>query len=115
MTEQEWLAATDATPMLEFLRDRASHRKFRLFSNACCQQIWNFITAPALRQAVEVSERFADNAATGAQLSTAYRRAGRAHTKLREADEAILRGYEAALEKGVQESPSWEQSAIAAS
>jgi hypothetical protein len=38
MTETEWLAATDPTPMLEFLRDRVSDRKLKLFGVACCRR-----------------------------------------------------------------------------
>ena len=37
MTEAEWLACNDPTPMLEFLRDKASERKLRLFFCACCR------------------------------------------------------------------------------
>jgi hypothetical protein len=40
MTEAEWLACTDPTPMLEFLGDKASHRKRRLFVLACYRQVW---------------------------------------------------------------------------
>jgi hypothetical protein len=32
MTETEWLASTDAVPMLEFLRHRVSDRQLRLFA-----------------------------------------------------------------------------------
>jgi hypothetical protein len=35
MTEAEWLAAIDPTPMLEFLRRKASDRKLQLFGSAC--------------------------------------------------------------------------------
>lgn len=36
MTEAEWLAAIDPTPMLEFLRDKASDRKAILFCLSWC-------------------------------------------------------------------------------
>jgi hypothetical protein len=39
MTEAEWLACTDPTPMLAFLRGKASERKLRLFACACVSQI----------------------------------------------------------------------------
>jgi hypothetical protein len=35
MTEAEWLTATDPTPMLAFLRDKATHRKMWLFPVGC--------------------------------------------------------------------------------
>ena len=64
MTEDAWLRGTDPTPLLEFLGDRASSRKLRLFAVACCRRIWPLITEAHCREAVEIAERFADGSVT---------------------------------------------------
>jgi hypothetical protein len=64
MTEAEWLAATDPTPMLELLRDKASDRKLRLFAVACCRFHWNSLMDERSRAAVETGERMADGLVT---------------------------------------------------
>src|SRR5262245_46873194 len=61
MTEAEWLACCDPTPMLEFLGDKASDRKFRLFAVACCRRLWRLLDDDA-RSALEVAERCAEGA-----------------------------------------------------
>jgi hypothetical protein len=38
VTEAKWLACTDAAPMLEFIRGRASDRKLRLFACGCVRR-----------------------------------------------------------------------------
>jgi hypothetical protein len=79
MTEQEWLAATDPTPMLEFLRGpavqdmrelhgrripfevyperRASDRKLRLLAVACCRRYWHLLDVEHCRKLAEVGDR----------------------------------------------------------
>src|SRR5215475_1957624 len=71
MTEAEWQAATDLNGMLEFLGDRISSRKLRLFACAACRRVWHLLTEPASRHAVEVAERYADGLATKEELVNA--------------------------------------------
>ncbi len=60
LNESKWLTCKDPTPMLVFLRDKASERKLRLFAVACCRRIWNLIPDKPGHQAVEQAERYAD-------------------------------------------------------
>jgi hypothetical protein len=39
MTEREWLTCNKCQPMVEFLRDKASERKLRLFACALSRRI----------------------------------------------------------------------------
>jgi hypothetical protein len=60
MTEAEWLACLEPYKMLFFLREKVSERKLRLFALACCRRIWQSITDPRCRAAVEFAERFVE-------------------------------------------------------
>jgi hypothetical protein len=79
MTEAEWLAYTDPTPMLlGVLSGRGTGRKLRLLGCAYCRSIWGRLAHPSSRKAVEVAEAFADGQASLVELETAARNAERA-------------------------------------
>jgi hypothetical protein len=59
VTEEQWLACNDPTPMLKFLGDKASDRRLRLFACACCRRTWDLLPVES-RTAIGVMERFAD-------------------------------------------------------
>jgi hypothetical protein len=73
MTEHEWLTYTYPTPMLEFLRRKASERKLRLFACACVRRAWHLLTNTG-REAVEAAEAYADGM-VGREALEAARRA----------------------------------------
>jgi hypothetical protein len=77
MTEADWSTSTDVASMLQFLRSRgrASDRKLRLFSVACCRQIWSLLTDTRSRRAVEIAEAYADGLAGLPALRDAYQAA----------------------------------------
>jgi hypothetical protein len=82
MTEQEWIAATDPTPMLEFLRGRAvkdmremyrkmipyevyperkgSERKLRLLAVACCRRYGYLLDVEHCRKLAEIGEQLSE-------------------------------------------------------
>ena len=61
MTEAAWLACVHPGTMLEFLRDKASDRKLRLFACACYRPLWDRALSPQHRIAVQARERYADD------------------------------------------------------
>ena len=73
MREQDWQARTDPKRMVEFVTEKASDRKKRLFTVACCRRIWSLMSDSRSTMAVEVAERFADG------LANRREQIGRAH------------------------------------
>jgi hypothetical protein len=77
VTEADWDSCQAPQMMLEFLQNtgKASERKLRLFAVACCHPVWQFLKDERSRSVVEISESFADRAATVRQLRVAFNRA----------------------------------------
>lgn len=83
MTQEEWLTYSDPDvwrrvthPMLTFLEsvDRATERKLRLFAVACCRIMFRKIEVPIrYEQLVDVAERYAEGAASLAELQIKWR------------------------------------------
>jgi hypothetical protein len=81
MNETAWFNATDAYPMLKFLRRRAggwftrnqavADRQLRLFGVACCRNLWHFLGDHPGCVAVCISERYADGQASKDELRRA--------------------------------------------
>jgi hypothetical protein len=67
MTEREWLASTDPTPMLEFLRGKISDRKLRLFAVASFGRLVALLPDPRQRRGIAVLEQLAEGAITKAE------------------------------------------------
>ena len=74
MDEEEWLATSNPTAMLEDV-ELTDERKLRLFTVACCRRVWSHLPSDEDRAAVEVAERFADGAATPRELARACKNA----------------------------------------
>jgi hypothetical protein len=71
MTERDWEVATDPSPMLRWLRSRASDRKLRLFACACVRRVAHLLTDERSRHALDVAERFAEGWASEEDLRAA--------------------------------------------
>jgi hypothetical protein len=64
--------------MLDFLRDKASDRKLRLFACACCRRVEKFLWSGKVgHEAILTAERHADGSATYEELETARQRVWR--------------------------------------
>jgi hypothetical protein len=73
MTEEEWLGCMFPRRMLEFLRDRVTDRKLRLFTVGCCRHLEVEIPDQRSWDAVHVAEWYADGNGTEQDLEAARR------------------------------------------
>jgi hypothetical protein len=71
MTEADWLACNDPTPMLAYLRGTASYRKRLLFGVACCRRVWHQLQDARSHRVIEVAERFVDGSSTEEEMEAA--------------------------------------------
>jgi hypothetical protein len=60
VTEAEWLACDDPTPMLSTVEGIVSLRKLRLFMAGVCRCGWDCYGIPAIDRAIATADRFAD-------------------------------------------------------
>jgi hypothetical protein len=70
MTEREWLECAESGSMLRLAYEKGSMRKLRLLSCACIRTVWNHLTDPRSRAAVELAERYADGEARREEVLT---------------------------------------------
>lgn len=69
MTEREWLSSSDPSPMVEFLRGKASDRKLRLFAVACVRRVGHLLIEKRSMEAIELAEQFAEGQVGKAELT----------------------------------------------
>jgi hypothetical protein len=72
MTEAEWLACQDPTPMVEFLEGKVADRKLRLFAVACCQTYHTYFTDERSCAAIEVASQVADGTVEESERERAF-------------------------------------------
>jgi hypothetical protein len=108
VTESDWLASTDPQAMLDFLRDKVSDRKLRLFAVACCRSISDLLSPDPGMLAVETAERWADGQASEQDVRDARRRSSGF------ADPGVFPKYADAFGVTVLSDRAWDAAAQAA-
>jgi hypothetical protein len=72
MTEEDWLAASDPMPMLEYIRSEGSVRRLRLFSCGCLRILdtlnWE------IERAIEYVEKGEDSLLSASEVASRIRR-----------------------------------------
>jgi hypothetical protein len=57
VTDADWRLCVDPGLLLNYLRDKGSARKWRLFAVACCRRIGHLVQDESSRHAVDVADR----------------------------------------------------------
>ena len=70
ISEKRWLTTPGWLNAIQAVEKPRHARKLRLFGCACCRRIWDLLTEPASREAVEAAERFVDGEIGRAELGT---------------------------------------------
>jgi hypothetical protein len=96
MTKAQWLESANPFPMLQWVWSQLSDRRGRLLACAACRQIAHLLKDPRTTAALDVSERFADGAATPDELEAAVKGAVKAQNAQRR--KALLFAYAAVME-----------------
>jgi hypothetical protein len=84
MTEADWLACSTTSRMLDYLRDKCTARKLRLFICAALREdsVWTLLSSKSSRQAVEVGERYSEGIATSKEMTSARNGAHRVFLRM---------------------------------
>lgn len=69
MTEAEWLKCEDVEKMLDYLREKATPRKLRLFAFHCCRPLVPLLKSKEAKDGLEVLEKFVEGKAHRNALS----------------------------------------------
>ncbi len=71
MTEEEWLGLSDPRALLEYLRNKASARKLRLYAIACCSRFPHLVVDNRTRLALIVAAEYCEGRISEKQLGAA--------------------------------------------
>ncbi len=74
MTEPQWLGSQDPFGMLDFIADKVSERKLRLFVASCCRRIESLFPHLGGQTCLNVVDRWADALATDQEVEEAVSR-----------------------------------------
>jgi hypothetical protein len=101
MNEEQWLNATDPTPVLRFLQGtgKASDRRLLLFGAACCRRLLAHFPDGTIRRAAECGEHHADGRGTAEERFEAGRASAPKHLPRRGLPRALT-GTQPALAGG---------------